>query len=66
MDFLSLKELVDRATAEIFHPKHLTEYLSKLLTDSFKENFGNSSAISADDGVSFRLFQLCTLIKHAV
>ena len=31
-----------------------------------KGKFGNLSAISADDGVSFRLFCACTLIKHAV
>ena len=34
---MSLKELLDRATAEIFHPKHLTEYLRKLLTDSLTD-----------------------------
>ena len=39
-DFLSLKELLDRATVEVFHPKHLTEYLRKPLTDSFNNSQG--------------------------
>ena len=36
-DFVSLKELLDRATAEVFHPNHLPEYLSKPLTDSLTD-----------------------------